>query len=178
MFVLLASILTYEQTPQAVLNDVMERLEDKVKIPSLWNVHIESKNLRPGLYGISLSMNAYARNIHILVDNKVWKSLTQNQRRILCFHEACHSIWNIKHCYDNLCGIRYGGRGHVLTKDIPFDSVVDYTLRHHYNEINGYPRLNIRYYEDNNKGGTTGSDDSPRILPVDLHEVVVNPNVK
>jgi len=134
VFVLLSVVLTYQESPTGVLEQVkMELLKEGIELRPQWDERIISKPLREGLYGISLDMNAYARSVNIMINSRYWRVLTHSQKKLLVLHELMHSGWNIHHCYERGC-VMASPRLMQLKKE-HYDSIFKTTIEHHKKEL-------------------------------------------
>jgi len=131
VFILLSVVLTYQDSPQGVLRTVRSDLRERGIDPKVWDSHIMYFYSRPSFYGISLSMGAYAKSIHIGVNWVAWRSMTRRQKKALVAHELTHCIGvDQYHCYKRSC-IMSGGDISKWNK-VPYETMLDTLIKHHY----------------------------------------------
>ena len=136
VFVALAVLLTYKQTPDYIYKEVKKDIVRKgYEFPYLWYEDIifstKIKTIGRSVYGMNPSMGAYASNITILINPIEWKKMNTTQRKLLVLHEIIHSIGGEKkfHCLDRSCIMSSGYIG--KWKDKNYEEVLEHTMQHH-----------------------------------------------
>ena len=131
VFVALAVLLTYQESPQGVLNTVRQDFKERGIDPYIYGEHIEQQSLRPGLYAIALGMGSLARNINIVINTQEWRKMTMRQKKAVIAHELTHCIGIDKlHCYNRKC-VMSGGNIRKWN-EISYEDMLDELIKHHY----------------------------------------------
>ena len=131
VFITLSVMLTYKESPKGVLNTVRQDFRERGIDPRLWDSSVIVFYDNPSFYGISLSMGAYAKSIHIGVNGVSWRSMSMRQKKALIAHEITHCIGiDPRHCYNTKC-VMSGGNISKWGK-VPYEEMLDELIKHHY----------------------------------------------
>ena len=131
VFIALSVVMTWKESPEGVMSTVRQDLKSRGIDPRVWDVHIMRFAARPSFYGISLSMGAHAKSIHIGINHVAWRRMSMRQKKALIAHELTHCIGiNNRHCYKRSC-IMSGGNIRKWN-EVPYETMLDTLIKHHY----------------------------------------------